>query len=126
SQFHRMERQASFYDAYDIILINPEYQTILHVDDGQSNIIYKITYEEVDGQYIQVILTTQKGIEIGLPVYDGELVFIQIDSSKTFETNVLYSNLDSINNLDNVDLIFPINPFIKESYDSIVSFKIVP
>ena len=92
SQHHRMERQASFYDEFDIILINPEDETISYVNDEQGNIIYKITYEEVDGQYIQVVLTTQKGIEVGLPVYDGELVFIQIDSKKTFETNVLYSN----------------------------------
>nr|WIF87963.1 hypothetical protein QOL21_05610 [Acholeplasma laidlawii] len=55
---------------------------VILVNDEQGNIIYKITYEEVDGQYIQVVLTTQKGIEVGLPVYDGELVFIQIDSKK--------------------------------------------
>lgn len=126
SQHHRMERQASFYDDFDIILINPEDETISYVNDEQGNIIYKITYEEVDGQYIQVVLTTQKGIEVGLPVYDGELVFIQIDSKKTFETNVLYSNLETINNLDNGELVFPINPFIMKSYDPIVSFKIVP
>ncbi|HEY8406302.1 MAG TPA: hypothetical protein VIK67_05450 [Acholeplasma sp.] len=120
-----MEQQASFYDFFDIILINPEDEITSYVDNLQDNIIYKITYEEVDGQYIQIIQTTIKGIEIGLPVYDGELVFIQINSTKTFETNVLYSNLYTINNLDYEELIFPINPFIKKSYDPIVSFKIV-
>lgn len=125
SQRYRMEQQASFYDFFDIILINPEDEVTSYVDNGQDNIIYKITYEEVDGQYIQIIQTTIKGIEIGLPVYDGELVFIQINSTKTFETNVLYSNLYTINNLDYEELIFPINPFIKKSYDPIVSFKIV-